>query len=63
MPKSKYKFDPDRISYEKIVLSTGQKIIKLFIQLVAISVVAFILLMVLSIFFDTPGELQQKRET
>jgi murein DD-endopeptidase MepM/ murein hydrolase activator NlpD len=62
MPKSKYKFDPDRISYEKIVLSTGQKIIKLFIQLVAISVVALILLMVLSILFDTPGELQQKRE-
>jgi len=62
MPKSKYKFDPERISYEKIVLSTGQKIIKLFIQLVAISVVAFILLLGLSIFFDTPGELQQKRE-
>jgi len=62
MAKTKYKFDYERLSFEKIVLTPGQKILRWAIQLAAISVVAFILLLGLSIFFDTPGELQQKRE-
>ena len=62
MPKSKYKFDPERLSYEKIVLSRGQRFLKFLKQVAAIAVVAAIMLFVLSIFFDTPGERQQKRE-
>src|SRR3989339_160470 len=62
MPKSKYKFDPERLSYEVIVLTPGQKIVKFLKQLAAISIIAAIFLLALSIFFDTPGELQQKRE-
>jgi murein DD-endopeptidase MepM/ murein hydrolase activator NlpD len=62
MPKSKYKFDPERLSYEKIVLSRGQRFLKFLKQVASIAVVAAIMLFVLSIFFDTPGERQQKRE-
>lgn len=62
MPKSKYKFDPERLSYEKIVLSRGQRFLKFLKQVAAIAVIAAIMLFVLSIFFDTPGERQQKRE-
>ncbi|MDA3892180.1 MAG: M23 family metallopeptidase [Salinivirgaceae bacterium] len=62
MPKSKYKFDPQSLSYERIVLSKGQRSIKLIKQLGATMVIASILLLVLSVFFDTPDERQQKRE-
>ncbi len=62
MPKSKYKFDPESLSYERIVLSRGQWITKLLKQLGVVLVIATILLLILSVFFDTPEERQQKRE-
>ncbi len=62
MPKSKYKFDPDSLSYDRVVLNSKQKIAKFFRQLAAITVIAGILLFTLSFFFDTPGEREQKRE-
>lgn len=62
MPKSKYKFDPDSLSYERIILSTGQQIIRFLKRLGATAVVASILLVFLSVFFDTPEESRQKRE-
>ncbi len=62
MPKSKYKFNPELLSYEKIVLSKGEKFLRFLRQLGAITVIAGIILLLLSIFFDTPGERQQKRE-
>lgn len=62
MPKSKYKFDPESLSYEKIILSKKQKAGKFFKQLGAVTVIAAILLILLSVFFDTPGESRQKRE-
>ncbi len=62
MSKSKYKFNPELLSYEKIVLSKGQKFLRFLKQLGAITVIAGIILLLLSIFFDTPGERQQKRE-
>lgn len=62
MPKSKYKFDPDSLSYERIILSPGQQIIRFFKRLGATAVVASILLLILSVFFDTPEESRQKRE-
>lgn len=62
MPKSNYKFDPDRLSYDKVTLSPKQKIGQFFKQLAAITVIASIILIMLSFFFDTPGERMQKRE-
>lgn len=62
MPKSKYKFDPDSLSYERIILSPGQQIIRFFKRLGATAIVASILLLILSVFFDTPEESRQKRE-
>lgn len=62
MPKLKYRFDPERLSYDIIVLTTGQKIFRFLKQFAAISMVATLLLFVFSLFFDTPGELKQKRE-
>ena len=62
MPKSKYKFNPELLSYEKIVPSKGQRFLRFIKQLGAITVIAGIILLILSAFFDTPGERQQKRE-
>lgn len=62
MPKTKYKFDPESLSYERIVLSRGQRILRFLKRLGATSVVASILLVILSIFFDTPEESRQRRE-
>jgi len=62
MPKSKYKFDPEKLSFNKIVLTPWQKLIKFIKQLIAVSVIALLLILLLSMFFDTPGEKQQKRE-
>lgn len=62
MPKSKYKFDPERLSYEKIVLTPKQQFFRFLKQLGAVAVIASIILLALSLFFDTPGEKQQKRE-
>lgn len=62
MPKSKYKFDPESLSYKKIVLTPKQQFYRFLKQLGAIAVVSFIFLLILSIFIDTPGESQQKRE-
>ncbi len=62
MPKSNYKFDPDSLSYDKVTRNRKQKTALFFKQLAAISVVAGIFLLILSFFFDTPGEREQKRE-
>lgn len=62
MPKSKYKFDPDSLSYDRVTLSPKQKVGKFFKQLAYVSVVAAMLLFILSFLFDTPGESEQKRE-
>ncbi|MBI9068238.1 MAG: M23 family metallopeptidase [Salinivirgaceae bacterium] len=62
MPKLKYKFDPEQLSYQKIVLTPKQQFFRFLKQLVALTVIALILLVVLSMFFDTPEESKQKRE-
>ncbi len=62
MPKSKYKFDAERLSYEKIVLSKKQFTFKALRQIGALTVIAVIILVVMSLIFDTPGEKLQKRE-
>lgn len=62
MPKAKYKYNPESLSYEKIVLNKKQRFFRFSKQLGAISVIATLLLLLLSVFFDTPEETKQKRE-
>jgi len=62
MPKIKYKFDPDSLSYERIILSPLQKLFRLLKRIAGLTVIASILITILSVFFDTPEERQQKRE-
>ena len=62
MPKTKYRFDPVKLSYDKIVLTTWQKLFVGLKYLVGLSAVSILFLMLLSLFFDTPGEKMQKRE-
>ncbi len=62
MQKIKYKFDPDKLSYYQITLNFWQKFWRLLKQLLAMLAVAAVLVLLLSIFFDTPGEKIQKRE-
>lgn len=62
MSKTKYRFDPESLVYNRIVLSGKQKAIRLIKQLVAVGAISTVLIMGLSLFFDTPGELRQKRE-
>ncbi len=62
MVKSTYKFDPERLSYERVVLTKRDKFLRFLKQLGAITVVAAVILLILSMFFDTPDERQQKRE-
>lgn len=62
MSKNKYKFNPDTLSYEKIVVNRKGKIIRFIKQLTGITTIAAVILLFLSLFFDTPAERQQKRE-
>jgi murein DD-endopeptidase MepM/ murein hydrolase activator NlpD len=62
MSKVKYKFNPDTLSYEKIVLSRKGKSIRFIKQLAGVTAIATVILFFLSLFFDTPAERQQKRE-
>lgn len=60
MPK--YKFNPDNLSYDIVKLTTKQKIGRFLKQYAFMFIVASLVLLFLSLFFDTPGELKQKRE-
>ncbi len=62
MSKSRYKFDASRLSYEKVIPSRKEITLKIVKQFGAITVIAVIILLVFSLFFDTPGERAQKRE-
>ena len=62
MPKSKYRFNPETLSYDKIKLSFKNKLLKFLTRFATSIVVAVILIVVLSIFFDFPKERVLKRE-
>lgn len=62
MSKPKYRFDPDRLSYDKITLTFRQKVFRFLKRAMLLLTMSFIVLMILSVFFDTPGEKIQKRE-
>ena len=62
MSNPKYRFNPETLSYDKITLTTRQKIFKFLKGTTLLLSVSFLFLIVLSFFFDTPGEKIQKRE-
>jgi murein DD-endopeptidase MepM/ murein hydrolase activator NlpD len=62
MSNPKYRFNPETLSYDKITLTTRQKIFKFLKGTALLLSVSFLFLIVLSFFFDTPGEKIQKRE-
>ena len=62
MANHKFKFNPETLEYEKIKLTTREKIIKAVTYLLATFVASVIIVTVFSIFFDLPKEKQLKRE-
>jgi len=62
MPRVKYKFNPDSLSYKKIELTGKQRFTRFMTYLSASIVVAIILNLAYGIFFDTPEEKGLKRE-
>lgn len=62
MSKPKYSFNPESLSYDQIKLSPRQKIFKFLRGAVLLLSGSFVFLLILSLFFDTPGEKIQKRE-
>lgn len=62
MPKSKYYFNTQSLKYEKVVLSTRKKLLKVLGFLSAVAVFAAIVLVIGFAIFDSPKEKQLKRE-
>lgn len=62
MPKSQFKFNPEELSYRKVDSSLGARIWRVVFYVFAILVLAVILNVMYSLFFDTPRERQIRRE-
>ncbi|MFO7939669.1 MAG: M23 family metallopeptidase [Bacteroidales bacterium] len=62
MVKMKYRFDKDSLSYNKIVLSGKQRLLRAGTYVLATLIIAIIYNVIFSTFFDTPKEKGLKRE-
>ena len=62
MPHSKFKFNPEDLNYNKLDNSLGARIWRVVVYVAAILVIAVLLNVVYSLFFDTPRERQIRRE-
>lgn len=62
MAKSQFKFNPDDLNYDKLDSSLGARIWRIVVYVAAIVVMAVLLNVVYSLFFDTPRERQIRRE-
>jgi murein DD-endopeptidase MepM/ murein hydrolase activator NlpD len=62
MSRSHFKFDPDHLNYNKLDDSLSARIWRVVIYVAAIVVIAVLLNVVYSLFFDTPRERQIRRE-
>ncbi len=60
MPK--YKFNPENLSFDRVVLTPKEKFLNVLKQGVFVIILAIALVLVASLFFDTPQERKQKRE-
>ncbi|MCK4747493.1 MAG: M23 family metallopeptidase, partial [Bacteroidales bacterium] len=62
MARSKFKFNPEDLNYDKLDNSLGARIWRVAIYVAAILVMAILLNVIYSLFFDTPRERQIRRE-
>lgn len=62
MARSQFKFNPEDLNYDKLDNSLGARIWRIAIYVAAILVIAILLNVVYSLFFDTPRERQIRRE-
>lgn len=62
MEQSQFKFNPEDLSYRKLDDSLGARVWRIAIYVAAVAVIAILLNVVYSIFFDTPKERQIRRE-
>lgn len=62
MEQSQFKFNPEDLNYDKLDNSLGARIWRGVIYVVALLVIAVLLNVVYSLFFDTPRERQIRRE-
>lgn len=62
MARSQFKFNPEDLNYDKLNDSLGARIWRIVIYVAAIVVIAVLLNVVYSLFFDTPRERQIRRE-
>ncbi|MFH0758063.1 MAG: M23 family metallopeptidase [Bacteroidota bacterium] len=62
MTRSRFKFDPEALNYDKLSDSLGARVWRVVIYLAAILVIAVLMNVVYSLFFDTPRERQIRRE-
>ena len=62
MTKSKYRFNPDSLSFDRIQRSLKQKVLRFFAYLVSSIVISGSLLLIVSLFYDLPKERMLKRE-
>ncbi len=62
MARSKFKFNPEDLNYDKLDDSLGARIWRIVIYVAAIVVIAVLLNVIYSLFFDTPRERQIRRE-
>jgi hypothetical protein len=62
MAKTKYKFNPESLSYDRIVLSFSSRLIKFFTYFMASVAVAVLYYVLFSSFFNSPKERRLKNE-
>jgi hypothetical protein len=62
MARSEFKFNPEDLNYDKLDNSLNARIWKVVVYVVAVLVMAVLLNVVYSLFFDTPRERQIRRE-
>jgi murein DD-endopeptidase MepM/ murein hydrolase activator NlpD len=62
MEQSQFKFNPEDLNYEKLDNSLGARVWRVVVYVVAVLVIAILLNVVYSLFFDTPKERQVRRE-
>lgn len=62
MPKSRYRFNPETLHYEKIELSTKERIVQALPRIFAVMIITSFIIFLLSDFIDTPQEMRLKNE-
>ena len=62
MEQSQFKFNPENLNYRKLDDSLGARIWRIAVYVAAVVVIAILLNVVYSLFFDTPKERQIRRE-